>query len=57
MQQIKATATPTPQHADSLVRFCSMAGGDVHGALACQVERVGPLRPGIRAVPWQLLFD
>lgn len=54
--EIKATATPTLRHADSLAHWLSLAGKDARGALACSISRPAALRPGIRAVPWHLAW-
>jgi predicted AAA+ superfamily ATPase len=54
--EVKATATPTPHHADALARWLKLAGGQASGAVACRVERPTSLRPGIRAVPWHLAW-
>jgi len=53
--EVKATATPTPHHADALARFLEVAKSKrktARAALACRVEKATALRPGIRAVPW-----
>lgn len=55
--EVKATATPTPHHADALARFLEIAKEKrkpARAALACRVERSTALRPGIRAVPWSV---
>ena len=54
--EVKATATPTPHHADSLARWMELAGPGVKGVLACRVEAPMALRPRIRAVPWHLAW-
>jgi hypothetical protein len=54
--EVKATATPTPHHAEALARFISRAGPTARGVLACRVEAPVALRPGIRAVPWHLAW-
>ncbi|MBZ5639909.1 MAG: ATP-binding protein [Acidobacteriia bacterium] len=54
--EVKATATPTPHHADGLARWLDLAGRSARGALACDVDRPLALRPGIRAVPWHLAW-
>lgn len=53
--EIKATATPTPRHAEGLARWLALAG-NARAALACRVDRPLALRPGIRAVPWHLAW-
>lgn len=50
--EIKATATPRPEHAESLARWMDATGSDARGVLACQVDAPTALRPGVRAVPW-----
>jgi len=52
--EVKATATPTPHHAESLARWLKLAGPSARGVLACRVDAPHSLRPGIRAVPWHL---
>lgn len=52
--EVKATATPTPAHAGSLARWLDLVGEPMHAAVACRVDRIITLRPGIRAVPWHL---
>jgi hypothetical protein len=54
--EAKATATPTPHHADALARWLALAGAKSRGVLACRVDRPVALRPGIRAVPWHLAW-
>jgi len=54
--EVKATATPTPRHAEALVRWLAFAGRGARAALACRVEESVTLRPGIRAVPWHLAW-
>ena len=54
--EVKATATPTPHHADALVRWLALAGPDARGVVACQVARPTALRPGVHAVPWHLAW-
>jgi hypothetical protein len=54
--EVKATATPTPRHAEGLARWLDLAGKRARGVLACRVERPTPIRPGIRAVPWHLAW-
>ena len=50
--EIKATATPTPRHAEGLARWMALAGPETRGAVACAVREAGPLSRGVRAVPW-----
>jgi predicted AAA+ superfamily ATPase len=50
--EAKATATPTPRHAEGLSRWLDLVGPGARGVLACRVEEPFPLRPRIRAVPW-----
>ena len=52
--EVRATATPTPGHAEGLARWLALAGPKARGVLACRVEAPHTLRPGIRAVPWHL---
>ncbi len=52
--EVKATATPTPHHAEGLAVWLELAGRSARGALACRVDRPTTLRQGIRAVPWHL---
>ena len=58
--EVKATATPTPHHADALAAFLEVAAGkkkkkaQPRAALACRVAAPMALRPGVRAVPWHL---
>ena len=54
--EVKATATPTPGHAEGLARWLALAGPGARGVLACRVEAPHALRPGIRAVPWHLAW-
>lgn len=54
--EVKATATPTPNHAAGLARWLSLVGSQAHGVLACRVDAPHALRPGIRAVPWHLAW-
>jgi predicted AAA+ superfamily ATPase len=54
--EVKATATPTPRHADGLARWLELTGPGARGALACRVEQPQALRPGIRAIPWHLAW-
>ena len=52
--EVKATATPTPHHAEGLARWLRLAGPNARAALACRVDRPRSLRRAIRAVPWHL---
>ena len=54
--EVKATATPSPNHADGLARWLALAGSQARGVLACRVDAPHALRPGIRAVPWHLAW-
>lgn len=54
--EVKATATPTPRHADALARWLELAGPKARGVLACRVDSPVALRPRIRAVPWHLAW-
>jgi uncharacterized protein len=54
--EVKATATPTPQHAAGLARWRELAGPPARAVLACRVERPKALVPGVRAVPWHLAW-
>jgi uncharacterized protein len=54
--EVKATASPTPHHAEGLRRFLALAGPAARGVLACRVERPVHLLPGVRAVPWHLAW-
>lgn len=54
--EVKATATPTPHHADALAKWLELAGPKARGVLACRVDAPVPLRKGIRAVPWNLAW-
>ncbi|NOY44403.1 MAG: ATP-binding protein [Deltaproteobacteria bacterium] len=54
--EVKATATPVPNHANALSRWLRLAGGSARGVIACNIERPCTLRPGIRAVPWHLAW-
>lgn len=54
--EIKATATPRPAHAESLVRWRSLAGdraGD--GLLVTRAHEASALVPGVRVLPWNEL--
>ncbi len=54
--EVKATATPTPRHADGLARWLALAGPRARGVLACRVDQPYVLRPGIKAVPWHVAW-
>jgi predicted AAA+ superfamily ATPase len=54
--EVKATATPTPHHADGLARWLDLAGPSARGALACRVDHPRTLRKEIRAIPWHLAW-
>lgn len=54
--EVKATATPTPRHADGLARWLELAGPTASGALACRVDEPCSLGRGIRAIPWHLAW-
>jgi predicted AAA+ superfamily ATPase len=54
--EVKATATPTPQHAAGLARWLELAGPGARAALACRIHQPVGLVPGIRAVPWHLAW-
>ena len=54
--EIKATATPSPNHAEGLARWRALVGSQARGVLACRVDAPHALRPGIRAVPWHLAW-
>jgi predicted AAA+ superfamily ATPase len=54
--EVKATATPTPNHAEGLARWLALVGTQARGVLACRVNAPHALRPGIRAVPWHLAW-
>jgi len=54
--EVKATATPTPRHAEGLARWLALAGPMARGVLACRVEQPHVLRPGIKAVPWHVAW-
>jgi hypothetical protein len=53
--EIKATATPTPTHAESVAAWLELAGPRARGAVVCRIDAPATLRPGIRAVPWHSL--
>jgi predicted AAA+ superfamily ATPase len=50
--EVKATATPAPQHAAALGRWLERSGPRARGVVACCVPAPGALRRAIRAVPW-----
>ncbi|MBL8843998.1 MAG: ATP-binding protein [Planctomycetes bacterium] len=54
--ETKATATPTPRHAEGLAKWLALAGPRARGVVACRVESPVTLAPGIRAVPWHLAW-
>ena len=54
--EVKATATPTPNHAEGLARWLALVGSQARGVLACRVAAPHALRPGIRAIPWHLAW-
>jgi predicted AAA+ superfamily ATPase len=54
--EVKATATPTPHHADGLVRWRAIAGEKVRAVVACQVPVPASLGRDVRAVPWHLAW-
>lgn len=54
--EVKATASPTPRHADGLARWLSLAGPTARGVLACRVDHPLTLGRGVRAVPWHLAW-
>jgi uncharacterized protein len=54
--EVKATASPTPRHAEGLAKWLELAGPAAHGVLACRVDAAQSLRPGIRAVPWHVNY-
>ena len=54
--EIKTTATPRPAHAESVVRWRSLAGERAgQGLLLAQAEEPSALVPGVRVLPWNLL--
>ena len=54
--EIKATATPRPAHAESLVRWRSLAGDRAgEGLLITRVREASALVPGVRVLPWNHL--
>jgi predicted AAA+ superfamily ATPase len=50
--EIKATATPRPEHGAQLAKWMAASGRGARGAVACRVDAPMALRPGLRAVPW-----
>ncbi|HUF78708.1 MAG TPA: ATP-binding protein [Thermoanaerobaculia bacterium] len=51
--EIKATATPRPAHAESLVRWRSLAGDRAaEGLLVTRAHEASALVPGVRVLPW-----
>jgi hypothetical protein len=54
--EVKSTATPAPYHAESLARWLKLTRGRASGVLACRAGETMSLRPGIRAVPWNLAW-
>jgi hypothetical protein len=54
--EVKATASPRPEHGASLARWLELAGSEASAVVACSVDRPTTLRPGIRAVPWHLAW-
>lgn len=54
--EVKATATPTPRHAEGLARWLALTGPTARGVLACRVEKPHVLRPGIKGIPWHLAW-
>jgi len=54
--EVKATATPTPRHAEGLAHWLALVSPTGRGVLACRVEKPHMLCPGIRAVPWHLAW-
>ncbi len=54
--EVKATATPTPQHAAGLERWLGFAGPNARAVLAWGIDKPVSLTPGIRAVPWHLAW-
>jgi predicted AAA+ superfamily ATPase len=54
--EIKATATPRPQHVDNVVRWREIAGPAAgSGLLVCGAGDASSLVPGVRALPWHRL--
>jgi predicted AAA+ superfamily ATPase len=54
--EVKATATPTPRHAEGLAGWLKLAGSTARGALACRIDAPRTRRPDIRAIPWHLAW-
>lgn len=54
--EVKATATPTPEHARTLVRWGARIGGLAGAAVACNILQPVNLAPGVRAIPWHLAW-
>lgn len=54
--ECKATATPTPRHAEALTQWKTLAGPRARAVVACRVDAPMTLAPGIRAVPWHLAW-
>ena len=52
--EVKATATPTPQHGERLQRWLELAGPRARGVVACLVDQPVRLFGSVRAVPWHL---
>ena len=51
--EIKASSTPTPEHAAGIQKWRRLAGTeDTPGAVVANVDRACALCPGVRAVPW-----
>lgn len=54
--EIKATATPRPQHVDNVVRWRELAGPAAGpGLLVCGTDDASSLVPGVRVLPWHRL--
>ena len=54
--EVKATATPRPAHAETLVRWRSIAGEKAgSGLVVTQAQEASALVPGVRVIPWYLL--
>lgn len=54
--EIKATATPRPAHAESVVRWLSLAGGRAGtGLIICRAKEPSALVEGVRVLPWHRL--
>lgn len=52
--EVKATATPRPEHATGLRRWLDLAGPNAHGVVACLIDAPQPLGDRVHAVPWWL---